>query len=147
MLNKDIKTIDEVIKLERECGHYECDFDDYAHDLEIIAEDVGITTYTEESILDTIAEKLEAKNMHAELFDGETPYIECTGSIKPVKVMLEKLGVKIKSEFTSSGSDYDSYIIELEFICPEEYDVIFKSAEEMERAKECLNYYYSEHNC
>ena len=42
MLKKDIKTINEVIELEYECGHCTFDFDDYHHDLREMAEIIGV---------------------------------------------------------------------------------------------------------
>lgn len=42
MLKKDYKAVDEAIKEERESGHIFCDFDDYKHDLQEVADMIGV---------------------------------------------------------------------------------------------------------
>ena len=48
MLKKDYKAIDEAIKLERESGHIFCDFDDYQHDLEEVADMIEVEMVEDE---------------------------------------------------------------------------------------------------
>lgn len=49
MLKKDIKTINEMISDERECGHSCFDFDDREHDLREMSECIGVDmVYDEE---------------------------------------------------------------------------------------------------
>jgi len=42
MLKKDYKAIDEAVEMERNSGHFFCDFDDYQHDLQEIADMIGV---------------------------------------------------------------------------------------------------------
>lgn len=65
-------------------------------------------------LLDKLQDEFDKKRLGAEIYDDdETVWIECTKSIKPVKEILEKEGVRIVKEYESNGSDYDSYIIEI----------------------------------
>jgi hypothetical protein len=48
MLKKDIKTIKEVIAIERDSGHILYDLDDYEGDLITMAEDLGVETIENE---------------------------------------------------------------------------------------------------
>ena len=49
MLKKDIKEIDNIVKDEWDCGHYICDFDDYRHDLKIMAEVLDVELVWDEN--------------------------------------------------------------------------------------------------
>ncbi len=53
MFKKDYNAVDKAIKLERESGHLFCDFDDYQHDLEEVAEmlDVEMVEDEEENLV------------------------------------------------------------------------------------------------
>ncbi len=144
MTEQDYKIIDEIVKDERECGQIGCDFDDYENDLGVIAEGVGMETKQIEDILDAIDDGLQKGRMHADLWEGEPPYVECTKDPEPIRKLLKKLGVKILDEFESSGSDYDSYIIQLGFYAVG--NTVFKSQQDLDRAKECLEYYRSQYN-
>ena len=48
MFKKDYKAIDEAIDMERESGHLFCDFDDYQHDLQEIADMIGVEMVEDE---------------------------------------------------------------------------------------------------
>ena len=70
-----------------------------------------------EKLLNKIQKELDKNHMHSEVFvpyeNKEHPYIECTKDPKPVKELLKSMNIEIANEYESSGSDYDSYIIEL----------------------------------
>ena len=67
-------------------------------------------------LLDELQEEFDTKRLGADIYEGdERPYIECCKSIEPVKLILKKKGVEIYDEYESEGSDYNSYIIELNF--------------------------------
>ena len=67
-----------------------------------------------DNLLDQIQKALDESRCHADVYDdGENAYVECTKTIEPVKRVLQSLGIRTGSEYESSGSDYDSYIIEL----------------------------------
>lgn len=82
-----------------------------------------------QEILDTLMEEFDKKRMGVdvwddyELNDGSIhPYLECTKSIEKVKLVLEKHNVGILKEFTSYGSDYNSYIIVLDLSFEDDSD-------------------------
>ncbi len=142
MYKKDIKEINAVVSEERECGHIFCDFDDHDHDLREIADLLGVETLDEDELLDELQNKFDDANLGATIWSNDTcNYIECVKSIKPVKIVIEKMGLKIKKEYTSNGSDYDSYIIELEDLS----GANFKNDKDKARIEEALEYYYSLH--
>lgn len=142
MYKKDIKEINAVVLEERDCGHIFCDFDDRDNDLREIAALLGVEAYDEDDLLDMLQTEFDNANLGATIWSNDTcNYIECVKSIKPVKIVLEKLGLKIKKEYTSNGSDYDSYIIELEDLS----GANFKNTKDKLRVEEALEYYYSLH--
>ena len=68
-------------------------------------------------LLNKIQKELDKKHLHSDVFipcnNEERPYIECTKDPEPVKELLRTMNIEIADEYESSGSDYDSYIIEL----------------------------------
>ena len=73
MLEKDIKTVKEIIELERESGHTLFDLDSYESDLLLMAEDLDVETIETEDG-DTV---FKNENDRKRVEEAYNFYLEC----------------------------------------------------------------------